>query len=94
MQEVIDDIGDGSGLPDDVDGEALKKILSKMTDAKEKVRLRERQHKLTALVRDIVNIKIGQKYSLSDAAKAHRDMESRKTTASSVLICEEHMSRI
>ncbi len=63
------------------------------TDTKEKVSAITKRL-FEAIERKIVNIKIGQKYSLSDAAKAHRDMESRKTTASSVLICEEHMSRI
>ena len=33
-----------------------------------------------------VKIPINQKYSLKDAAKAHRDLESRETTGSSVLI--------
>jgi NADPH2:quinone reductase len=33
-----------------------------------------------------VNIEIGQRYPLRDAAKAHRDLESRKTTGSSILI--------
>jgi NADPH2:quinone reductase len=33
-----------------------------------------------------VKIEINQKYPLADAAKAHRDLESRKTTGSSILI--------
>ena len=33
-----------------------------------------------------VNIEIGQRYPLRDAAKAHRDLEARKTTGSSILI--------
>ena len=33
-----------------------------------------------------VNIPINQKYPLKDAAKAHRDLESRATTGSSILI--------
>lgn len=33
-----------------------------------------------------VNIKIGQRYDLKDTAQAHRDLEDRKTTGSSVLI--------
>jgi len=33
-----------------------------------------------------VNIEIGQRYPLKDAAKAHRDLEARKTTGSSILI--------
>jgi len=33
-----------------------------------------------------VKVKIGQTYPLSDAAEAHRDLESRKTTGSTLLI--------
>ncbi len=33
-----------------------------------------------------VNIMIGQRYALADAAKAHADLEARKTTGSSVLL--------
>lgn len=33
-----------------------------------------------------VRIEIGQRYALADAAQAHRDLEARRTTASSVLI--------
>jgi NADPH2:quinone reductase len=33
-----------------------------------------------------VKIPINQKYALKDAAKAHQDLESRKTTGSSILI--------
>ncbi len=33
-----------------------------------------------------VKIQIGQQYPLSDAAQAHRDLEARKTTGSSILI--------
>ena len=33
-----------------------------------------------------VKIHIGQRYALKDAAKAHRDLEARKTTGSSVLL--------
>ncbi len=33
-----------------------------------------------------VKIRIGQTYSLKDAAKAHRDLEGRKTTGSTILI--------
>jgi NADPH:quinone reductase len=34
----------------------------------------------------VVNIAVGQRYALKDAAQAHRDLESRKTTGSTVLI--------
>ncbi len=33
-----------------------------------------------------IRIKIGQTYALADAAQAHRDLEARKTTGSSVLL--------
>jgi NADPH2:quinone reductase len=38
------------------------------------------------VIKGVVNVRIKQLYSLSDAAKAHQDLESRKTTGSSVLI--------
>ena len=34
----------------------------------------------------IVRIEINQRYALADAAKAHADLEARKTTGTSVLI--------
>lgn len=34
----------------------------------------------------IININIGQRYALADAAQAHRDLESRKTTGSAILL--------
>ncbi len=33
-----------------------------------------------------VSIHIGQKYALRDAAQAHRDLEARKTTGSTILL--------
>ena len=36
--------------------------------------------------RGVVTIEINQTYSLRDAAQAHRDLEDRKTTGSSVLL--------
>jgi NADPH2:quinone reductase len=39
-----------------------------------------------AVLHDGVKIEIGQTYSLKDAAKAHADLEARKTTGSTVLI--------
>jgi NADPH2:quinone reductase len=33
-----------------------------------------------------VKIPVNQRYALKDAAKAHRDLESRATTGSSILI--------
>jgi NADPH2:quinone reductase len=37
-------------------------------------------------VRNGVTVRIGQKYALKDAAKAHRDLESRATVGSTILI--------
>jgi NADPH:quinone reductase len=39
-----------------------------------------------AVLRDGVKVEIGQTYPLRDAAKAHADLEARKTTGSTVLI--------
>ena len=36
--------------------------------------------------RGVVKIPIGQRYKLADAAQAHRDLESRRTTGCTVLI--------
>lgn len=33
-----------------------------------------------------VRIEVNQRYALSDAANAHRDLESRKTTGSTILL--------
>jgi NADPH2:quinone reductase len=33
-----------------------------------------------------VRVRIGQRYALTDAAQAHRDLESRRTTGSTVLV--------
>ncbi len=40
-----------------------------------------------------VRIPIQQRYALADAAQAHRDLESRKTTGSSVLLPDEETTR-
>jgi NADPH2:quinone reductase len=34
-----------------------------------------------------VKIEVNQTYALQDAARAHQDLESRKTTGSTVLLC-------
>jgi NADPH2:quinone reductase len=41
------------------------------------------------VTRGFVNIHVGQRYALADAAQAHRDLESRQTTGASVLLCGE-----
>ena len=33
-----------------------------------------------------VRIEVGQRYALRDAAQAHRDLEARRTTGSTVLL--------
>ncbi len=38
------------------------------------------------ITRDDVDIRIGQTYPLKDAAQAHRDLEARKTTGSTILL--------
>ncbi len=38
------------------------------------------------VARDAVSVRIGQKYPLKDAAQAHRDLEARKTTGSTILV--------
>lgn len=37
------------------------------------------------VTRGIVNVSINQRYALADAAEAHRDLEARKTTGSTIL---------
>jgi NADPH2:quinone reductase len=39
-----------------------------------------------AMRRGIVNVEIGQRFALSDAAEAHRALEARRTTGSSILL--------
>ncbi len=38
------------------------------------------------LKRDIVKVRVNQRYALKDAAEAHRDLEARKTTGSTILV--------
>ena len=38
------------------------------------------------VARGVVKIPVNQKYPLKDAQKAHRDLESRNTTGSSILL--------
>jgi NADPH2:quinone reductase len=38
------------------------------------------------VLRGVVKVEIRQSYALRDAARAHRDLEARKTTGSTVLI--------
>jgi NADPH:quinone reductase len=38
------------------------------------------------VLRGVINIHVGQTYSLAEAARAHRDLEARKTTGSTILL--------
>ena len=52
-----------------------------------RARLEANAHDLFKVVRSgAVRIEVNQTYALKDAAKAHRDLEARKTTGSTVLI--------
>jgi NADPH2:quinone reductase len=44
------------------------------------------QELFAAVLDSTVKIDINQRYQLRDAAQAHRDLESRKTTGSSILL--------
>ena len=49
--------------------------------------LEEGANRLFEIVKDnVVKISVNQKYDLSNAATAHRELEARKTTGSSILI--------
>ena len=49
--------------------------------------LAETAHDLFGVVlAGAVQIEIGQSYPLADAAQAHRDLESRRTTGSTILV--------
>ncbi|MGL4541865.1 MAG: zinc-binding dehydrogenase [Polymorphobacter sp.] len=37
--------------------------------------------------RGVLNVRIDQHYALADAAQAHRDLEARATTGSTLLVC-------
>lgn len=39
-----------------------------------------------AVTKKLVKLRIGQRYALADAAEAHRDIEARRTTGSTVLV--------
>ena len=41
-----------------------------------------------AVKQGVLRVRIGQRYALADAARAHRDLEARRTTGSTVLIPE------
>lgn len=41
---------------------------------------------LDAVVDGVIEVRVGERYSLSEACRAHRDLEARKTTGSVVLV--------
>jgi NADPH2:quinone reductase len=47
--------------------------------------VRAAQELFDLATRAVITVRIGQTYSLQDAARAHRDLEARKTTGSTVL---------
>jgi NADPH:quinone reductase len=60
-------------------------VLFDFIDTRE--RLLEAARELFELVgRGVLEIDINQRYALKDAAQAHRDLEARKTTGSSILV--------
>jgi NADPH2:quinone reductase len=42
------------------------------------------------IVNGTIKVSIGQRYALRNVAQAHRDLEARKTTGSTVLLPEMH----
>jgi len=38
------------------------------------------------LANGVLNVSIGQRYPLADVAQAHRDLESRRTSGSTVIL--------
>jgi NADPH2:quinone reductase len=60
-------------------------VLFDFIDTRE--RLLDASNKLFALIADgVLKVRIAQRYALADVAQAHADLESRKTTGSTVLI--------
>jgi NADPH2:quinone reductase len=60
-------------------------ILADFINTREKL-LHGAQELFDLVVQGIIKININQKYALKDTAQAHRDLESRKTTGSTILI--------
>jgi len=85
--------GNGSGPVTGVDVNVLAKgsyYLSRptlMTYTAKREELEESAAELFDVIKSgKVKIEINQTYALKDAAQAHRDLESRKTTGSTVLV--------
>jgi NADPH2:quinone reductase len=47
---------------------------------------RAAQELFDLIARGVIKVQIGQTYALSDAARAHADLEARRTTGSTVLL--------
>ena len=60
-------------------------ILFHFTDTRDRL-LRASKELFDVVANGAVNIRIGRTYALKDAALAHRDLEARKTTGSTVLL--------
>ena len=48
--------------------------------------VRAAQELFDLIARDVIKIQVGQTYALREAAKAHADLEARRTTGSTVLL--------
>lgn len=91
---VMVSFGSASGKPDPVDVAAsasygspymIRASLVNYTVTPEETNARARDL-FRAIARGDVKVRVNQKYKLKDAAKAHRDIEARKTTGSTVLV--------
>ena len=47
---------------------------------------RAAQELFDLIARDVIKVRIGQTYPLQEAARAHTDLEARRTTGSTVLL--------
>ena len=47
---------------------------------------RAAQELFDLIARDVIKVRIGQTYPLQEAARAHADLEARRTTGSTVLL--------
>ena len=99
IAERVRDITDGAGVPVVYDGvgKATPGILGKkgslfftrptiMTYVASRGDLADSANALFAAVQAGIKIEINQRFALKDAAQAHRDLEARKTTGSTILL--------
>ncbi|CAN0276766.1 unnamed protein product [Discosporangium mesarthrocarpum] len=91
---VMVSFGSASGKPDPVDIAAsasygspymIRASLVNYTVTPEETNARARDL-FRFIARGDIKVRVNQKYKLKDAAKAHRDIEARKTTGSTVLL--------